>query len=804
MIKSPLFQKFEAFCKKDFETECLMTRFDIPIKLESPSNSVGEAKDYMNVDISVVSEKLLDPVFGGHSANPNRQITIDRLNSVFEGNSYKRGTSEISFEEVKAEILELMTSKGHVAIVGERGSGKTLLVNKILNDETKSWLEDVKKTAWFRIDVTKIYDLLKDERSDKAKISFRNYFKIHTAYVFLEYSDLIHNPHSDKHGISQFFKTVMEKSVEEGESSFCNKFIDHIDTILNFYGKFSNHVGSLDNYPSETVISLMFQSGYSEIMDAFIGVYDCFLHSISKLNYGITAIIDGIDNVSWSKDNRDYIKVTSDARQFIREFSDIVPIKKSTLLLVCRPETVPELKTEFQSYNRGPYQKHKDDTVVESWNMVVPCAVSVIQKKLEAARNAAPFESQRLNTLMTLKEKREISESDSTIALEAVLNDYEKNSGTILDQFVEQVNLILSSVRLDNLGLFQRRIETETFLEDVFSNNLRALIHGFRRSKEGRQLQEKQGARGTALPSRVPEFLLIGGKLYLDSSPRRSDMRRYTEIEMGDVFPNLFWYNPNWAVGHGNVWHGLTGVRLLQIFNQTRLPAGDCLYLLHKIFDYSVDILCEQLEAFVAYGLLDMNLQEAPHDPVYCPNDPKYSKLYEYDSFVKVTKKGKIHSTLSFFYVDYLYFCALDTPLHSKFLSSVSGDRYVRFYIEPLIEKHSTKGARRRRYDFNQARIPTTCVFLRHIYHYHRTEMKFGVLKHSPDPEIDKIVEKEFARGEMTNADALRHFFALPDGWLENALLALGGAYLNMDKPKTKGAFRELTQAMDDNFGFSE
>jgi len=764
--------QIRKFINSPIPSSQLASKFEIPIRLEASKDEILEAQAFQQQDIMVISNNLLNHVFGGLSANPNREPIVAQMDSIFSKNAYPNNGGTQGYEEIKADILQHILDYKYLAVIGERGSGKTLFLNKVLIDETKSFFDKEARVTWSRIEVTKLYDLRDDKRSDFKAVDFANYFKIHSAYVYLEYSDQLRNPHSFNHSACSILKEICKYLNDNKSSGEFNAYFSALATIKGFYQRLQKSTGEIKLFPSEQVLRIIFRSGNENIRKAFYEIYDTIQRCMTILDIGFLAIIDGIDNVSWSHSDDRYIQMRDDAIQFIRTFSDLVDASRRSLMVICRPETVPELNIELLSYDPGEAQLPTEIPRFKRWNIAKPEPISVITKKLYAAKTAPAFKAKREKTVESVSRVREINQRKSIRTLNTVLKNYKNDNNNIIGNFVSEVNSLISNVKPDPYGFFQTELKQENFLPDIFNDNLRALIHAFRRSKEGKNIQVKQGVVGTSSPKRVPEFLLLGGNMYLDSTPLSASKTRYSEINMGEVFPNIFWYNPTASAGYNSVWHGLSGLRLLQLINFVQLPAGDYLYLLHHLFGYSPTVLCEQLEAFVAFGLVDINLQEPATKPIYAIETNSIFSTYK--GFMNVTKKGKILSTLSFFYLDYMYFCALDTPLHYSYLKDVSGEKYVRFYIDPVKSNEDS-----RRFDFKEAKCVTIPTFTRHLIHY--SDLKNIAFNLRPDlnaegktkiydPEFVKIIENIFKNGDDSAEEYLQRVFYLPENWSEYSL----------------------------------
>ncbi|MCG6207669.1 hypothetical protein LPW26_23735 [Rhodopseudomonas sp. HC1] len=686
---------------------------------------------------------LMQSTFRSLPANPNKTSDILKFNATYSTSAPRTSNEHRGFEAISDLITDCVNKHDYIALIGSRGIGKTALLNKWLNDNTKTKLEVDLNLAWFRIDATKVYQLREGQRFDSAKSNLGNYFKVHSAYVFAKYSGLLQNAAAD----SQQFDRVRTSLAKTLEGDKRVKF----DAAISILQGHQERVVSINTgFWSERFIDSAFEDSNSEVFGAALDVWDALKPILSKEKIGVLCIVDGIDNVSWSKDNKLYIEMCSDAKEFIDAIHTITGNKKAKILLVARPETIPELEVLIRPH--GSSAPIGPEVRFASIELSSPNARVVLEKKIAATIESAEFGPERERFEEKVIELQKIDpEIESP---QALLNSVRQIGQGYLPRIVDDINRIYRYISNAG-GTGTRPFAEERTIAILFDNDLRALLECFVMMNKAQSIASRQKVTGAEEPSRYLEYLLLSGRNYLESTPH-SRRRRYYRIPDGEVFPNIFWYDPVNAREHSLRWHGLAGYRMLQLAEKMDTVAGaDLIFILQEMFGYCSPVLMEQLEAFVAYGLLNVEFNER-REPIHCTDAD--TSFQHYDALVSLSEKGRMIRTLSFAYIDWLFFLALDTPMH---FSEVDDSKRTRFYVHPF----SLDG---NRVHFFDAYCPTLTTFSRHIMYYSAQELqsikaRFGEL------------DAKFP-GLVTSDKALLSWFEIPNSFLPILQSELTGA----------------------------
>jgi hypothetical protein len=726
-----------AFIDREFDPKIRNSQFTRP--LDAERRLVDDTTQSPPEREILAISNFLDVVFGGQAANPNRVDLIARLNAAFSETAYIGA----DYRQFSSDLERALSTQNHIAIIGPRGSGKTLSVNKWLNERTKPFLEAKLHYNWFRIDVTKLYDLLRSATVSHKLVSMMNYFMVHSAYVFLEYSGALPNPFSKAEKsrsevLSALFDSMSNlpdaASVLTKSVKIIQTYYDHLKILPSVY-----------KYPSETIIFELFNQKNYPYFEAFQELFHLICQQMKVQGFGILAIVDGIDNISWSRQDSNYIRMCHDAKLFFESFEQLTKVPDRKIMVVARPETVPEISLRVFHSNTGEDQTTHDPVEFCELNIPRVDPDAVLQRKMEAATTSDAFDFARRRCRDLLKGID--PEADENVLFNQLLSRYQADKGIFVETFCAELNDILQCVGHETGEFFLSKIKTEDLARTAFDDDVRAIVDCFRRAKEGQSISARLGVKGHDKPGRLPEYFLLGSRFYLNSATIERNELRYSNIPRGEVFPNIFWYDTKSAGTARATWHGLCGLRMLQLATSQTLLAADTMYFLHEFFGYSPDILIEHLEAFVAFGLLNVDHRQTPKEGQYCPAANRCST---YTSWISTTYKGKLLASLSLYFFNWIYFLALDTPLHSSFLLGESGDTFVRFHRNPSSLKNI-------QYHFFDAIIPTVAVFARHIWYYHSLEMRTLVNRTRDMHQLFK--------GLFQDYNLVPRIFRIPNRW---------------------------------------
>jgi hypothetical protein len=672
---------------------------------------------------------FLRSTFRSFPANPNKQSLIDQFNATYAIDAPNTSNGHNGFSEIAKLLTNTIRSETHTALVGARGSGKTAFVNKYLNDHTKGVFESELGYAWFRIDAEKVYDIQEQHDFIRDKATLANYFAVHSVYVFFRYSGIL----LDTAGESDQFNHVRSRIDATLSQTDLKVWKRSAAVLRKHYEKIPRPES---DFVSETFVASAFRKNNASLFDWSMKAWAILSRTLNREGVGILCIIDGIDNISWSKDSVLYTRMCADAKEFIGNLKVVTGNVKAKILLVSRPETIPELEVSIRRHGYShPVRSEAQFACVELVNAE---ARTVLRRKVQATISSPEFAQERGTFQRRLDELRVKDVEIETP--QALLSEMQKIGNGYLSYVVEDINRVQRYILNAGGKPVRYPLTDERAIGDVFDNDLRSLLDCFVLLNRARSIASRQEVVGAQEPSRFLEYLLLAGKNYLESAPVPGQ-RRYQKIPRGEIFPNIFWYDTKDALQQPAVWHGLAGYRMLQCADKLApVTGGDLIYMLREMFGYSQDVLIEHLEAFVAYGLLNVEF----HDhrvPAYCPAT---EKEHRYGALLSISDKGLLIKALSLAYVDWVYFLALDTPMHFE---EVEDSKRVKFYVHPFVVKD-------RYAHFFEAYCPTVATFARHVVQYCREE--HATLRNN----FEKMNQK-FPK-VVTNNEVLLQWFELP------------------------------------------
>ena len=507
------------------------------------------------------------------------------------------------------------------------------------------------------------------------------------------------------------------------------------------------------------------------------------------------AIIDGIDNVSWAVKNGMYRKVIDLSKQFVADLQQIHKGAAARVLLVARPETVPELQVSVVGYNHGR-KSLPVDIASFYYIRVPPCRIeAILSRKIMATLTHETFEydRKRVEESLDLLPPTEDDPGPSSARIQRFMQQVNAEIAGYQPSIVKAISDVLNQVALCEpaQNLFVKRLSEGNLLTDIYQGDLRAMLDGFRIVMQARRVAYSAKEWGAADPLRNVEYLLRGGRIvYSSVKPEQKGVReRYESIPRGEVFPNIFWYPTHRARDrYQHKWHGLACLRFLQaVFARgENNTAADIMYFLHKYLEYSPQVLRELVSACVAYGLVNVRMPDDypadAHTAGYDHGDAGET-FAEFSRFVDVTPKGRLVATLSLYFIEWIYWFALDTPMHDHFVGpagSTPNERFLRVrYDETNKMIHN----------LFEAMVPTVTTLLRHITHYNEIELAALARLRSVFP----------ANCPFHGVPDIKPIFDLPRNFIGHAMDRFRGmleGYAALDRAK----FEQLSQHIEGVF----
>lgn len=184
--------------------------------------------------------------------------------------------------------------------------------------------------------------------------------------------------------------------------------------------------------------------------------------------------------------------------------------------------------------------------------------------------------------------------------------------------------------------------------------------------------------------------------------------------------------------------------------------------IIHRLFGYPEAIIKECVEAFVAFGLIEINRYHAEHTPL---DDACAFTSYSYG--ITITGKGRFFLTFPFVFPDWLFFLSLDAPVHAYFSNSTNYFRVHRDIQSADFLHH-----------FYDAYVVSVPNFLKHFVQYSKTEVE----------EFDHVMgDFGYLQDVFPSTKLLKERFSLPSWAIERSVDALTKAASDRGKHSSTG-----------------
>lgn len=683
----------------------LSPRYYAPCRSQAGKGLSEQGRSVSNYfdDCTNVLTKYYQKVFGWLEANPSRPELADAIDSVCifapleaDDTNYLVNTAK-GYNLLKKEIIN--TSNSPTYLIGEKGKGKTFIVNHFLNMNSKVLYEE-NKLIWYRIDASNFYEhivSLLDTRSYiKDQYTLERYTNIHLAYITFNYSN----------GLG-----VFEDICDTDRSILINKIVDiynknigiytnaipnptHVcenfeKIIHDMYIKFSNNKKSnrqIHNLSINEILGNNNRYLCAEIISKAIREY------IYERGYRLLFIVDGIDNIDYFKHFTLYKEMLNElAFSFIQNRNNFT--NHSKVLVCLRPESANHLRHILTI-------RRETGIGVKKFRLKSINPSELLSKKLLVAKSPKGeyfFARKQIATKEIVDNFNEIKLDNENQTANDFITEFDTSlSLHISESAKEQIAAVKSLIPN---GFFNYEIDEVKLLEILYNYNMRALINNtINVYKYKRLFEKKKSYLKRKRDYLTTEGMLLNGSMYLDSEN--------DAFEYGKCIPNIFYFDRFAADGK---WHGLTAIRILQLIisgfeNQETIKK----YLISN-FKYNHEIIDRRISYLIGHGLISV---EAKID-----SDNKTSIIFN------ITEKGKLMMYLPFFDSNIFYYMAIDTPLSEN---SITDFKQVfvhgRFWDRYL-----------------EACIKSSITLLRHILTKNKQELEF--IKNE-DKHFFKLEEK--------------------------------------------------------------
>ncbi len=661
-----------------------------------PTKSLNE--DYINYDLHIIrshlpfsSEKLVDYFSYIHRwfpANPSKERIVDKANELYVDrisgkhkysgfpsrkivNSILQDSSEP--KDRKYNIEQIIKQNKYIVVLGNKGVGKTTFFNYWLNNRT-SYFEQIEKKLWFRVDASKLYGLnsIINPLENCEPFNLETYHKVHVIYVVTKYGTQINNSSP----LSMAWKNIQYLSQEDQE-------------LFDFIGMLQKSVIDSELVPDDKDTERFLNWAIKNDSILLIKrLYDkCHQYWLEE-NYKIIFIVDGIDNISWTRENTTHYQhlCSEVGRLFINDYRNSFCDHFSNIIIVIRPETYKHIESTFQEDHLNDNNKNRPFKCV-----VAPaCTDEIIKHKSNITLSPRSLDLSEFKNNIALKIQEDQS-SFNEILFERELHIFNNLSKgylvdlarTIKRKYI-QLEKFYAGKDYDSTFEAIDFNEFSDLIQILFNDNIRACVDNFIENYTTIEFAKKKQIPGATNISRYPQYLLLNGRLFLDSPNVNIRVR-------GESYPNIFWWNMSWVDVDSTGWFGLSVIRIFQLMKEcNEIKVSFLSEVLNTLFDYPNNLVSMQIDRLVKYGLIK-----------YADN-----RTLGNDYYVTATKKGGFIFEYTFMNPDWIYFFALDTPLDHE-LSQDKDSRYIKLHRDSENNFINV---------FNVAYISTTITFCRHIW----------------------------------------------------------------------------------------
>jgi hypothetical protein len=357
------------------------------------------------------------------------------------------------------------------------------------------------------------------------------------------------------------------------------------------------------------------RTGYKTLLSAENGkteVARAILSYLQSKGVKLLIIFDGIDNIDYYDGEKQVNDFLTRLRSEFNLFNEKRAFFDAKILVVLRPETLEFLRGAAQTYDHPIIFKIKGSSLKD-----IACIKAGKAMSLDVAR----YREERTKAY----ERVDADEGLRKIGITS--QQVEKGFLDSCEELISELDKELGSMAGPALGM---KIDPNVA---IFRENMRLLISSLLYFHQYRMLFEIK----MSLKHRnylVFESLTLHGKLFFDSKGPFSAER---------PFPNLMYYE---RYGTSPIWHGMCGIRVLQLLQELGPSCEDDLLLpLCELLAFDHEIGHEFFRRYLDDGLIEIAGFGAAR------------------IMYRITSKGSYALTIFTRKLDMLYYHGLDAPL---------------------------------------------------------------------------------------------------------------------------------------------
>lgn len=393
-------QKLPAFFKTIITTFGWLPAKPNALEVNNASIILYEPNEIIVNDPKIVDDNSLDNIFQSENLDTNVKVIYDSLKPIL---------TALVFTNYQKNII----------LLGERGSGKTLIQNTIINVFLPKMIQN--GLTYFRSDIVKLHNLnseLGENGNIENRMDVATFTILHAFYIVLSHADSTPDPILK---LFKFNKNVHRPNLDENDS-FSKYILSHDSAILDFWLAIRERFEVLNINPdynyndrNDAYLLTFLRANRDINKNRLLNLWKIFLDFSKETDKSdpkqIIIIIDGVDNLLIDEIKFDIRPICGQYSRdwlfsYLRDISIILQnnfIVKNIdkLVIALRPDTYKLLKKIIENAPVVNHEGNENNVFDDILNIEIkpPLAYSMALKKLNISDNKKLDKKILLSTL---------------------------------------------------------------------------------------------------------------------------------------------------------------------------------------------------------------------------------------------------------------------------------------------------------------------------------------------------------------------------------------------------------------------